>query len=176
MAEITPVSFESTLSDDQHPASGWATATLAIQYPHPDGSTDKAQATLRLSSQNPAKAAPAQTRLFGFDLLAARSLTPPADSPEAVASGAPPASPDDEIWVLDFPKQQLDLLLVDLAGNGFFAAQMRNDPGTHLDVQIDRGRTEKAWTPEPRLDHFVARVYREGRLGGFVPCQQSPNG
>jgi hypothetical protein len=40
---------------------------------------------------------------------------------------------------------------------------------------VDRGRTEKAWTPEPRLDHFVARVYREGRLGGFVPCH-GPNG
>ena len=144
-ASIKPVGYDHPEPASQNGEINWAAAKLSIQYPHPDGNRDLARAILRLSGK-PASATDAK----------------PAKS-EAVA--------DDEIWVLDFPRQQLDLLLSDLAGSGFFEEQQRQEPGTHLDVQVDWGRTRKTWTAEPRLDHFVSRVYNEGRLGGFVAAQ-----
>ena len=63
---------------------------------------------------------------------------------------------------LDFPKQQLDLLLFDLAHSGFFERQTRPAADVQLQVEIDRGRTAKQWTREPRLDDFIDRVLQEG--------------
>lgn len=174
--EISPAGFEGRSPFEEPVPSAWASARLAIQYPHPDGDTEMARATLRLSSRPFEPADPmaeAQGKVFGLDLLSTRSFgTPENDTTIADASGT---YPDDEIWVLDFPKQQLDLLLVDLAHGGFFEDQLRSASDARIDVQIDRGRTRKSWTSEPRLDHFVARVYREGRLGGFVSSSR-PNG
>jgi hypothetical protein len=144
-ASIKPVGYDHPESPSQNGEVNWASAKLSIQYPHPDGNRDLARAILRLSGK-PASATDAKSAKS--DVMA-----------------------DDEIWVLDFPRQQLDLLLGDLAGSGFFEEQQRQEPGTHLDVQVDWGRTRKTWTPEPRLDHFVSRVYNEGRLGGFVAAQ-----
>lgn len=70
---------------------------------------------------------------------------------------------------LDFPKQQLDLLLVDLARSGFFDDQSRPDGGVQLTVAIDRGHGAKAWTREARLDDLADRVYHEGEV---LPVEQ----
>ncbi len=162
-SEVKPVAFDAE-PETPHPAPEWAEATLSIQYPHPDGAADTARATLRLSAEprhdSPSTIAQAR-RWLGWG-----------DGTET-ASGASPTkekspSRDDEIWVLDIPKQQLDLLLTDLQGNGFFQAQTRAQSGTKLDVQLNWGRVQKEWSAEPRLDHFMSRVYREGRLGGLV--------
>jgi hypothetical protein len=139
---IKPVGYDQPMQRSDNGEVNWASAKLSIQYPHPDGDRELARAILRLSGK------PVSTQITKSDAVAG-----------------------DEIWVLDFPRQQLDLLLSDLAGSGFFEEQQRQEPGTHLDVQVDWGRTRKPWTPEPRLDHFVARVYNEGRLGGFVAAQ-----
>ncbi|MES2793669.1 MAG: hypothetical protein V4719_28910 [Planctomycetota bacterium] len=167
--EIKPVAFD---GDSETPAPAppqWAEATLAIQYPHPEGTVETARATLRLSAQprHDSPSAVAQARRW----LGWNHATDASGDPAAVAAKSPPR--DDEIWVLDIPKQQLDLLLADLQGNGFFQAQTRAESGTKLDVHLNWGRVQKEWSAEPRLDHFMGRVYREGRLGGLVAKDSS---
>ena len=72
------------------------------------------------------------------------------------------SNPHQATLELDFPKQQLDLLLFDLAHSGFFERQTRPAADVQLQVEIDRGRTAKQWTREPRLDDFIDRVLRAG--------------
>lgn len=163
-SSIKPVAFDADSPPTPTPAPEWAEATLTIQYPHPDGTADTARATLRLSAEprpdSPSTIAQAR-RWLGWSTTA--ETTEATGTPEIKT-----ASRDDEIWVLDIPKQQLDLLLAELQGNGFFQAQTRAQSGTNLDVQLNWGRVQKEWSAEPRLDHFMTRVYREGRLGGLV--------
>ncbi len=161
--EIKPVAFDAD-PETPPPAPEWAEATLSIQYPHPDGTADTARATLRLSAEHrhDSPSAVAQARRW----LGWNPQSEPVDGSTSTAAKAPRR--DDEIWVLDIPKQQLDLLLTELQGNGFFQAQTRAESGTKLDVQLNWGRVQKEWSAEPRLDHFMTRVYREGRLGGLV--------
>lgn len=144
----------------------WSAAKLSIQYPHPEGKADLARATLRLSGH---VSKPTQTPRRGTSPTGATlSELPDLFATEGGEDFALPSARDDEIWVLDFPKQQLDLLMADLRHNGFFDSQTRPDPGTRLEVSLEGRRTTKAWTPEPRLDDFVARVHEEGRLSGFA--------
>lgn len=148
----------------------WGGATLTLQYPHPDGIADTARASLRLSAEPPknSRSALAQaTRWLGWN----RSTGQPAQDGEPAPQQP---SRDDEIWVLDIPKQQLDLLLSDLQQNGFFQPQTRSQTGTKLDVQLNYGRVQKEWSSEPRLDHFMSRVYREGRLDGLMAREALP--
>lgn len=147
----------------------WKGARLSITYPHPEGASDTARATLRLSGAD-AQAA-AQEKFAEAKPGWMEKLHEPADffsRQEQAPDTSIAALHSDEVWVLDFPRSELDLLLADLAQSGFFETQVRETPGTHLDVRIDSGRTTKAWTPEPRFDDFVNRVYAEGRLSGFV--------
>lgn len=141
----------------------WSGATLTLQYPHPDGIADTARATLRLTAEparNSRSAVAQASRWLGWN----KSV----EGIEPLTQKDPHPLPDDEIWVLDIPKEQLDLLLTDLQQSGFFQAQTRSQTGTKLDVQLNWGRMQKEWSSEPRLDHFMSRVYREGRLEGLV--------
>jgi hypothetical protein len=143
---IDPTTFEVEVPRDKEPLAGWTTAQLSIDYPHPDGDGSRARAVLRLSNQ--------EVHTEGIAVVDEDSQQP---------------AEAHEIWILDFPKQQLDLLLTDLNGSGFFQKQIRRSAGTFLDVRLDRGRTQKTWTPEPRLDYFVARVYCEGTQEDLTP-------
>lgn len=169
--EIKPVTFDGDSETVAAAAPEWAGASLSIQYPHPDGTPDTARATLRLTAEPPhdSPSAVAQARRWlGWGNPAESTAT--ADRASDKLTKKAPVR-DDEIWVLDIPKQQLDLLLAELQGNGFFQAQTRAESGTRLDVQLNGGRLHKEWSAEPRLDHFMARVYKEGRLGGLVAKQ-----
>lgn len=146
----------------------WKSAQLSIEYPHPEELPGMARASLRLSARSSLSennVATGAERSLASQLLRKVGL-------DADTSSANQKMCDDELWVLDLPKAQLDLLLGDLSAGGFFEPQTRPNAGTHLDIRVNHGRTEKAWSPEPRLDDFVMRVYREGRLRGFVPCNQ----
>lgn len=150
------------------PIERWTSAKLAIEYPHPEGKPDFARATLRLSG-HVSKPRPVTSSDSG------RLMTSVPDVFSDTEGDLPLTSArDDEVWVLDFPRAQLDLLVGDLKTCGFFESQLRPDPGTRLEVVIDRARTAKNWTPEPRLDDFVARVHREGHLGGFLSRGDKP--
>ncbi len=169
-AEIKPASFTGT---PEIPATTpeWAGATLTLQYPHPEGQADTARATLRLSAEPPRNSPSAlakATRWLGWNRMDEQPAATPPEAP-------PQPSRDDEIWVLDIPKQQLDLLVTDLQQSGFFQAQTRSQSGTKLDVQLNWGRVQKEWSSEPRLDHFMSRVYREGHLEGLVARDSDPS-
>lgn len=146
----------------RHP---WKSVRLQVDYPHPEGIPEIARATLRLSMQSDSVYTPVDASVFH------RGDTVPPD----LASETRPMC-DDEIWILDIPRAQLDTLLVDLNEGGFFQSQMPNEVGTRLEVRIDGGRTAKTWMAEPRLDAFVHRIRTDGRLSGFVTCGQPLDG
>ncbi len=149
-SEITPVAYsadQSTAVED----SVWKSAQLSIQYPHPDEMPDMAQVKLRLSS-----------------------LAPDDEMPRV--SGASPLAGgicNDELWVMDIPKVELDQLLIQLSNRG----QTTTDPlpaaDAHLNVMVNQQATANTSSREPQLDEFVKRVYQQGRLRGFIPCQQA---
>lgn len=153
---LQPVSHEESLAAAT--STDWKKATLSVQYPGPDGDLTRARATLRLSAQAsaPVSAFKAASGWLGLN------RHPDEASPDMESKK------DDELWVLDLPKEELDLLLTDLQQGGFFESQTRSESGTELDVHLNWGHVKKEWSPEPRLDHFFSRVYREGRLEGLV--------
>jgi hypothetical protein len=160
-------------SPDDHPdANGsWSTACLTIAYPHPDDLPGMARATLVLSQTDSHELPKPPTIRERIAQSLNRRATAEQDACKGSSAHASSSGPDDEIWVLDFPKQQLDLLLADLQASGFFENQTRPNGGALLQIAVDRGRTQKTWTPEPRLDDVVSRVFREGMLDGFVAVE-----
>jgi hypothetical protein len=145
----------------------WKTARLSIEYPHPELQLGMARATLRLSahvgtggtaslSEDKPSLADQLLDKFGWDSN---------DSALELCN--------DELWVLDLPKSQLDQFLTDLSSDGFFEADLSYETAANLEVDADFGRTSKNWAPQPKLDQLITQVYREGRLRGFVPCQQA---
>ena len=147
--------------------ANWSIAELQIEYPHPDGDADLARATLRLSRGPAVPKSQTLAQRFHSSLNWLSWRDSQADSP---------LQAHDELWVLDFPRQQLDLMLVDLANSGFFEDQKRPEGGTQLSVTIDRGQTAKPWSTDARLDGIVERVQREGWLVGFALPDNKPTG
>jgi hypothetical protein len=141
-------------------------AALRIEYPHPQNKPEMVRATLRLSSKPPI----AETQSFVGGLRSKISWLPGSQSATKVSE-----SIDDEVWVLDFPRQQLDLMLVDLAHSGFFDDQNRHEGTAFLSIDIDRGSVSKVWSPEARLDDVVLRVQREGRRTFPAAFAKSPS-
>lgn len=166
---IEQTGLEDSLAGPSADSAGrWKTARLKLEYPHPEAGANMARATLVLSQVE--LPSPAQNT-FGkriadrFNRLT--SHCPEPDScPTRICATC--SGPDDEIWVLDFPKQQLDLLLTELENTGYFQNQTRPAGGAQLDVAVGANRTQKPWSAEPRLDEFVTRVFHEGMLEGFV--------
>ena len=156
------------------PGHAWSAALLKIQYPHPNGKPNTARVTLRLSRRPslPVEFDPPPSERIRSGL---HRITSGDKSAMQVSLDLPenPCHADDEIWALDFPKEQLDLLLTDLANSGFFDRQRRPCGGARLTVGIDRERITKAWTPESRLDDVLMQVYREGWLDGFVSAPKT---
>ncbi len=140
-------------------------AALKIEYPHPENKPEMVRATLRLS----VKPAVARAQSFVGRLRSNISWLPGGDQPSEVSP-----SVDDEVWVLDFPRQQLDLMLVDLAHSGFFDDQNRHEGTAFLSINIDRGSVSKVWSPEARLDDVIMRVQRERRRTDAAAFAKSP--
>lgn len=160
----------------------WETATLEIEYPHPGARPGWARATLRLSpdlAKREAKSAEAREKaslanrmrgIVGWSDDQPDDPAAPDPATRGDASGGESApQTSDEIWVLDLPREQLDLLLVDLARSGFFEDQTRPVGGARVAVELDAGREDKLWDPDPRLDDLAERVYTEGWIRGFAP-------
>ena len=140
----------------------WQSARLEILYPHPAGTEGMVRAVLQLSHDASIEEPELNPRPVRGRLRQAAAILPFVEPRDPEAVDTPEGF--ESVRILDIPKEQLDLLLVDLAGSGLFEEQQqRPDGGTTFDVTVDRGRTRKAWTPEPRLDDLVMRVWRDGR-------------
>lgn len=169
---------------------GWQQATLKIEFPHPDGSAERARATLILSDTPQARMPIRLTSgsnsrtLAGQKSLSTRDTTEKGlnrvtegrDETAATASRDVEGRRDDEVWTLDLPAAQIELLLVDLTRGGFFDSHYAAHSGTHLSVRIDDGHSEKPWTPEPKLDALAQRVREEGKLARFGESDRASPG
>lgn len=118
--------------------SRWSAARLAVMYPHPDGNADIAQATLQLS---------------------------PLTSPPA--SGVFPAVPDDELWVLDIPRSELDRVLGSLA-QAAPPAPASDSTAASFNLRLDDLELKRTCGHNTIAEELMARVYQQGRLGGLI--------
>lgn len=154
--------------------SCWLSATLTVLAHHPDAEPGMARAILRLSRSCRMVSEPEpQPLVIRMRNRMIRRLWPqiPPEAVQEPEPSPPCCEADEEIRVYDFPRQELDVLLEDLASNGFFDEQRRLAGGAHLSVSIDGGTARKSWTPEPRLDDLIMRVCRDGHLpvAGSIP-------
>lgn len=151
----------------------WQSAIVTIQYPHPVDGPCSARATIRLSRRLLLRSSRKPRVTLGRPTVElAHRLNPKSQAPPVVVEAPPRVetceSPD-EIWSMDITKQELDLLLCDLSATGFFSQQWRPNGGGHLYVELDKCLTRKVWTPEPKLDDLIARVFGEGTLEMEAP-------
>ncbi len=145
----------------------WSRATLRIESPHPEAKSGQARLTLRLARRE-------ATRPTTSEPSADKSVT------DRVLAYVPWTESDgetgtvvEEVWVLDVPREEIDLLLVDLARTGYFEEGTRPNAAAHLDVQIDKGRESKAWHTSPRMDELAERVRSEGWIARMPAPEQA---
>lgn len=172
-AVFLPTAYSPDLSEplefDEEAGERWAIPRLTIEYPHPNGSTDMALATLRH--------VPATREASQHNRRSVRVRTAPIR--KSLHASLPRVRRDKAeeriVGVMDVPKHQLDLLLLDLANNGFFDPQIRPISPAMLSVRIDRGRTAKPWSFDARLDDLVIRTQSSGfEADGATDSEPAP--
>jgi hypothetical protein len=114
---------------------------LTIEYPLPNSAQELARATVQLipAAAVETSVSQAPTSFVGYVRDGVQKLLPgenETNTPQAV-----------EIGVYDFPRQELDLLLIDLAKNGFFGSQTRPGTKSRIHVQVDRGKPQNHGLP-----------------------------
>lgn len=154
------------------PESEWSQARIQIVYPHPDGSTDKGLAKLVVSRHSPVSPANSKPNRTGMKERVSRlMLRISGASPELAqqVSGKKTdvKTVDEEIWQLDLPKDELDILLSELSQRGFFNRQERPRGEATVSISVDKGELSKRWTSEPRLEDLMKQIYDEGELSAF---------
>jgi len=121
----------------------------------------------------PAKPIPDETQLLDRTRAARLTIECPAasDRPEearltlevqtgSTGTGAESAS---EVRELIVPRQQVELLIVDLARAGFFDGGEPPGARSSLSVAIDGARVTRSWRIDDRLLDFAHRVLHRGR-------------
>ncbi len=93
---------------------------LTIEYPHPAGDVELAQAILEV---------PGDDETF------------------------------QQVSVTNLRRDELDLLLVNLANGGAFDSEQRPSGDTQVAIEIDGHGIARRWTNEPRLDRLAAETY-----------------
>lgn len=112
--------ISSRLESRKYAAPARPVSRLTIEYPHPDGNAELAQAILEVPSGEET-----------FQQVAATDLR----------------------------RDELDLLLVNLANGGAFDSEERPSGATKVAIEIDGHGIERRWTSEPRLDRLAAETY-----------------
>lgn len=165
-----PVAKE--LKNSTAPANEWSQARIQIVYPHPDGSEEKGLAKLVVSRHSPSDPADAQQANIGLkDRISRLMLRASRTSPELAlqinSKEMKTETVDEEIWQLDLPKEELDILLSELSQRGFFNQQERPRGEATVSIMVDQGELSKRWTSEPRLEDLMKQIYDEGELSAF---------
>lgn len=134
----------------RQPGSPTESAVLRLEYPHPHGIPGMARVTVRMSRLS----IDDRLRLAkqGNPLVRLVAATDERDRDLE-------HDPFAEVYELSISKQELDLLLVDVARGGYFDPNLRADGGTRLSVEIDGAAERKKWIPEPRLDDIITRLH-----------------
>lgn len=161
-------------------SSQWSQARIQIIYPHPDGSTDKGLARLvvaRKSSGEHVKPSRADRMKGQWTKFLLQATGTSEELAELKAQQYQQVAPvDEEIWQLDLPKEELDILISELSHRGFFEKQERPRGDALVTIKLDEGALSKRWTNEPRLEGLMLQVYNEGELTAFNarPSRVSP--
>lgn len=150
----------------------WSQARIQIVYPHPDGSTDKGLARLvvtrksPLSDQSTSRSGRFKKQLTKYMLKATGTSEELAELTTGSHSKPVSNQADEEIWQLDVPKDELDILISELSQRGF-EKQERPRGDALVTIKLDEGALSKRWTTEPRLEGLMMQVYNEGELAAF---------
>ena len=70
----------------------------------------------------------------------------------------------EEQRLLAIPREQIDLLILDMAQSGVFDQTLSSSGDTQLNVRIDRGRVERSWKHDARLLDFAQRTLTRGMV------------
>jgi hypothetical protein len=65
---------------------------------------------------------------------------------------------------LAIPREQIDLLIFDMAQSGVFDETLSSSGEAQLNVRIDRGRVERSWKYDGRLLDFAHRTLTRGMV------------
>lgn len=140
---------------------------ISIQYPHPEKGPQQAEVKLLVSRHAP------ETMPKGWVYQLRETVAQAANRPMRMAGlssqfGSSEAEIDEqEVWTMDLPKSELDLLVSDLSESGFFSDQLRPKGAVALTCKTDGKVVSKRWSSESRLEEFINRTYTQGTLAGF---------
>ncbi len=113
--------------------------------------------TARLKIECPASADASDEARLTLELLTTPEMQTPAKSGSADAA-------DKERCQLIVPRQQIELLILDLARTGFFDGNEPPGARSPLTVTIDGARVSRNWQADDRLLDFAHRVFHLGRV------------
>lgn len=141
---------------------------LRVDFPHPDCAAGHARASVRLSHR------PQTVTVTGWsDRIADqwRSLT-----------GAGSLDRDgmiqrnDEVWVLDIPRGEIDDLIARLGQEGLFETAYDSCGEAEIELELDRSYLSRHCPPSRGLDSLIHRVRSEGWINGFIESQPAVTG
>jgi hypothetical protein len=162
------------LVEPSQPAGPPTRLHLEVQYPYPGVHPDFVHVTLRSlpPGVNPndlgiRESPPPGIRGFSNANSRGGGLLSITVGPPAPAT----PKPGEECLVIDMPKTELSPLFVDLANDGFFGAADVKDGASHLAVFYNKGRVEKTWVKEPRLEQLVTLLKRHGSPTVYQPLR-----
>ncbi len=166
--QVELVDYKTDGKNEKDPTQ-WTKSNLLIQYPHPEGKKGIALATLSMTQASFNSLHEELNEEFQQGLKRSKdndsSKTKSHNSHSSKGNSS--TSIKEEIWKWELPKEQLDLLILELSKSGFFDNQSRPIGETYLSIQIDKGNLAKKWTQEPRLEDFIKRIYENGSLDSF---------
>ncbi len=149
------VSYDQVASQPQR---GAATGSLMLRYPHPDGSTDRAEVRLSIDSVSRSKSSWWKPTTYLAHRAAADAIH--------------------EEWLLDVPKSDLDSILDQLRREGFFVRDAARMHAADVTVRFNGGHVHKPWSQVPVLEACMQRVRCEGQLVSLqrpsVPAHAMP--
>lgn len=153
-------------SDGQFPNLTWSKAELRIEFPHPDGRTDMARASLYFT---PVDCGQGVTAARWSDRIEERQVRR-STRKERWFHAEPHHVFGNEYASLDLSKAEIDPILDELRDHGFFTEASRTpDAASQLEVRINRRWTAREWAYEPTLDALTTRLFEEGRRPAGLP-------
>jgi hypothetical protein len=135
---------------------------LELQYPYPGVHPAFVRATLRIIADAKNKS---QEKPSAWSLPFASS--PPKKAQPTEPAALPPddqedAAATDEVLYIDIPKTEVDAVLGELAKADFFSLPSNPDGASHVVVVFNKGRCEKGWSRDERLDRLVELLRQHG--------------
>ncbi len=141
------------LASAGHPSNDATERLLTIEYPHPNGRRDIAQASLVVIAQRPDNR-PSKTGVWQAVWQSTQSTMPGLHFGPQVQ----------EAWALDISAAEFDMLLSRWRDEGYFDAARTSSGQAVLIMDLDGQRTGRYWPSDGACQTLAVRVANEGRL------------